>query len=70
MVGLLADLGAVLVVLQAALGLEVTVHLGLDDTRRDGDLDCLEQLLEQPVAGLDGLVEVLTPAACVAQVVA
>ncbi len=66
--GLLADLGAVLVVLEATLGLQVTVHLGLDDAGRDRDLDGLEQLLEQRVAGLDGLGRRLGAGGLVAQV--
>ena len=47
----LGDLGAVHVVLEAALALEVAVHLVLDELRRDRDLDLLEQLLDELVAG-------------------
>ena len=53
----LGDLGAVLVVLEAVLVLEVTVHLVVDELRRNGDLDALEQLVDDLVAGLGALAE-------------
>ena len=57
--GALVDLGAVLVVLEAVLALEVAVDLGLDDAVGDGDLDGVEEVLEDLVAGLDALLELL-----------
>ena len=53
------DLGAVLVVLEAVLALEVGVDLGLDDAVGHRDLDGLEEVLEHLVAGLDALLELL-----------
>ena len=53
------DLGAVLVVLEAVLALEVGVDLGLHDAVGDRDLDGLEQQLEDLVAGLDALLHLL-----------
>ena len=46
----LGDLGAVHVVLEAVLALEVAVHLVFDQLRRNRDLDLLEQLLDDLVA--------------------
>ena len=54
--GALVDLGAVLVVVEAVLALEVLVHLGLDDAVGHGHVDGLEQVLEHLVAGLDALL--------------
>ena len=53
----LGDLGAVLVVLEAALGLEVTVHLVLDDAVGDRHVDELDELVDEQVAGLGALAE-------------
>lgn len=55
--GLAADLGAVLVVVQAVLALEVLVHLRVHERLGHGDLDGLQQLLEDLVAGLHTLLE-------------
>ena len=59
-VRLLAHLGAVLVVLEPTLALEVTVHLGLDDTRRDRDLvpasSCWSRRSRACTAWFDALV--------------
>ena len=55
--GALVDLGAVLVVLEATLALEVAVHLGRDDALGDRHLDLVEDGLEQLVAGRDALGE-------------
>ncbi len=57
--GALVDLGAVLVVLEAVLALEVLVHLGLDDAVGHGHVDGLEEVLEHLVAGLDALLVLL-----------
>ena len=57
--GALVDLGAVLVVVEAVLALEVLVHLGLDDAVGHGHVDGLEQVLEHLVAGLDALLVLL-----------
>ncbi len=57
--GALLHLGAVLVVLEAVLTLEVLVHLGLDDAVGHGHVDRLEQVLEHLVAGLDALLVLL-----------
>ena len=57
--GALLDLGAVLVVVEAVLALEVLVHLGLDDAVGHGHVDGLEQVLEHLVAGLDALLVLL-----------
>ena len=64
------DLGAVLVVLEAALALEVAVHLGLDDAVGDRHLDGLDEVLQHLVAGLDALLEPLGLLGLLAQVVA
>ena len=55
--GALVDLGAVLVVLEATLALEVAVHLGLDDALGDRHLDLVEDGLEELVARGDALRE-------------
>src|SRR5699024_769905 len=67
---LLGHLGAVLVVLEAVLALQVTVDLVLDDPGRDRRVDALEQRLEDLVASLDTLVELLLLRRLRAQVLA
>ena len=62
--GALVDLGAVRVVLEAVLALEVLVHLGLDELSGHGNVDLLEELVEDLVAGLDALGELLAFSAC------
>ena len=57
--GALVDLGAVLVVVEAVLALEVLVDLGLDDAVGHGHVDGLEEVLEHLVAGLDALLVLL-----------
>src|SRR5450830_1267558 len=66
--GLLPDLDAVLGVVDATLGLQVTRHLGLDDALRDRDLRGGDQLLEELVTRLDGLVRGLDARDLLAQV--
>ena len=53
----LGDLGAVHVVLEAVLALEVAVHLVVDELLRDRDSTCVEQRVGDLVAGLDDLLE-------------
>ena len=64
----LGDLGAVRVVLEAVLALEVAVHLVVDQLLRNRDLDLLEQLVDDLVARLHALAELLRLAELLAQV--
>ena len=53
----LSDLGAVHVVFESTLTLEVAVHLILDDGGGDGNLDRPEELLDELLACLGALAE-------------
>ena len=53
----IGDLGAVHVVLEAVLALEVAVHLVVDQLLRHRDLDLLEQHVDDLVARLRALPE-------------
>ncbi len=71
--GLLAgfgDLGAVRIVFEPALLLEVAVHLVVDEPLRNRDVDLLEQLVDDLVAGLDALAELLRLGELLAQIAA
>src|SRR5665647_1206809 len=57
--GVLVDLGAVLVILEAALTLEVLVDLGRDERVGDGNLGVGQQVIKDLVPGLDSLFELL-----------
>src|SRR5699024_7590325 len=66
--GLLGDLGAVLVIIETVLGLEVTLDLVVDDLGRNGTLEGLDEVLEDLVACLHALVGLLLLAGLLAQV--
>src|SRR5450759_31464 len=57
--GVLVDLSAVLVILEAALILEVPGHLSLDERVGDGNLGVLQQVLKDLVASLNALLHLL-----------
>src|SRR5699024_704519 len=68
--GLLGDLFAVLVVLEAVLALQVLVHLGLDHAAGQREVDGFEQVVQELVPGIDGAVGLLGLGHLGAQVVA